>query len=191
VHVVVGLGNPGAQYVETRHNIGFMVVDALARQWSLGWTHRGGEGAQSLVATGSRRGEEVLLVKPQTFMNASGRALEALSRGTGFDPQEVLVVLDDFNLDFGRLRLRSGGGDGGHNGLASIIESTGTEEVPRLRLGIGPVPDGDDDVEFVLMKFEPHEDVAALVSRGTQAVGSIIAEDFETAMNRFNGNLPL
>jgi PTH1 family peptidyl-tRNA hydrolase len=191
MHVVVGLGNPGAQYVETRHNIGFMVVDALARQWSLGWTNRGAEGAQSLVARGSRRGEEVLLVKPQTFMNASGRALEALSRGTGFDPQEVLVVLDDFNLDFGRLRLRSGGGDGGHNGLASIIDSMGTDEVPRLRLGIGPVPDGDDDVEFVLVKFGPHEDVAALISRGTQAVGSSIAEDFETAMNRFNGNLPL
>ena len=184
--VVVGLGNPGSEYVGTRHNIGFVVVDALARKWSLGWTSRGGEAAQSLVATGSRQAQDVLLIKPQTYMNASGRALEAMRRGVGFDPQEVVVVLDDFNLDFGRIRLRSAGGDGGHNGLASILEFMATEEVPRLRLGIGPV--ADDDIEYVLMKFGPQDDVDDLVSRACQAVESIIAEGFCAAMNRFNGS---
>ena len=189
--VVVGLGNPGAQYAETRHNIGFRVVDALAGKWSLGWTNRGGAGAQSLVASGSRRGQEILLVKPQTYMNASGRALEAISRGIGFDPQEVIVILDDFNIEFGRVRVRSAGGDGGHNGLASILEFMGTEEIPRLRLGIGPVPDADDDIDYVLMKFGSQEDVVGLVSRGCQAVETIIAEGFVAAMNRFNGSSPL
>lgn len=189
--VVVGLGNPGSKYVGTRHNLGFLVVDALARKWSLGWTSRGAEGAQSLVATASRRAQEILLIKPQTYMNASGRALEAMRRGVGFDPEEVIVVVDDFNLDFGRIRLRSAGGDGGHNGLASILEFMATEHVPRLRLGIGPVPDDDDDIDYVLMKFGPQDDVDDLVSRACQAVESIIAEGFDAAMNRFNGSSPL
>ena len=190
MHIVVGLGNPGLQYAETRHSAGFMVVDALARRWSVGWASRGSGNTLSQIAR-RRGGEEVLLVKPQTFMNASGAAVDALGRDQGFVPQELLVVFDDFNIDFGRVRLRSSGGDGGHNGLASIIESVGTDEVPRLRLGIGPAPEDGEDVDYVLMKFAADQDVDALISRGCQAVESAVSVGIDTAMNRFNGCAPL
>jgi PTH1 family peptidyl-tRNA hydrolase len=182
LHVVVGLGNPGPRYAGTRHNIGFMVVDRLAGSGS--WRDDAG---RSQTATAEVAGLETHLVKPQTFMNRSGDAVVALQGQWGFEPQEVLVVFDDFYLDFGRLRLRRGGSDGGHNGLASVLQRAGTEEVPRLRMGIGRVPEGEDDIDYVLADFGAQEQVEELVDRGCRAVEGWVAEGIEAAMNRFNG----
>ncbi len=132
-------------------------------------------------------GEEVLLVKPLSFMNRSGDAVRALQERAGFAAEEVLVVLDDFLLDFGRLRLRRGGSDGGHNGLASVLERLQTDQVSRLRLGVGPVPPADSDIDFVLTPFAPGEEVAELVGRGCAATRCWLSEGVEAAMNRFNG----
>ena len=180
--VVVGLGNPGRRYADTRHNIGFRVAEGLL----------GGRGswvreANAETARARIGGEEVLLVKPQGFMNRSGDAVRALQESAGFPPQGILVVLDDFLLDFGRLRLRRGGSDGGHNGLASVLECLQTDEVPRLRLGVGPVPPGETDIDFVLTGFDPGEGVAELVARGCAATRCWMTEGIEAAMNRFNG----
>ena len=189
MHVVVGLGNPGSRYAATRHNIGFAVVDRLAAAASVQWRSRQLPGAESQTALLEERDEEVLLVKPETYMNRSGVAVLSLQRELGFAPGHVLVVVDDFNLEFSRLRLRRGGGDGGHNGLASILEELDTGEVPRLRIGIGRGADSDEDIDFVLSEFGPEEDVAGLVHRGCEAVETWIREGIEVAMNRFNGHL--
>ncbi|HIC67650.1 MAG TPA: aminoacyl-tRNA hydrolase [Paracoccus sp.] len=135
MRVVVGLGNPGARYARTRHNIGFLVAADLAA--GSGWVDRW----SAQTATLRIAGETVLIVRPQTYMNRSGDAVLALSELEGFALEETLVVFDDFLLDFGRIRLRRSGSDGGHNGLSSIIEGLRTDAVPRLRLGVGPVPE--------------------------------------------------
>ena len=140
MRVVVGLGNPGVRYARTRHNIGFLVAADLAA--GRGWVDRW----SAQMATLRIAGETVLIVRPQTYMNRSGDAVLALSELEGFALEETLVVFDDFLLDFGRIRLRRSGSDGGHNGLSSIIEGLRTDAVPRLRLGVGPVPDDDSDI---------------------------------------------
>ena len=185
--VIVGLGNPGSRYQATRHNIGFAVVDGLAAAAGAQWRLRQQQGAESQTAQVVEDGGEVLLVKPQTYMNRCGAAVSALQRDLGFEPHHVLVVMDDFNLEFSRLRLRRGGGDGGHNGLASIIGELATGAIPRLRMGIGQVPGGREDIDFVLTEFGPDEDVDGLVQRGCEAVESWIRDGIEAAMNRFNG----
>ena len=186
VRIVVGLGNPGPRYSATRHNIGFMVVDRLAAAFGGSWGSVAvSETAQVRLGTG-----EVVLVKPQTYMNRCGDAVSALRRLETFGPGQVLVVCDDFTLPFSRIRLRRGGSDGGHNGLASVLGALGTEAVPRLRVGIGPVTDGDD-VDFVLTEFERNEPVAALVDRACDAVTCCINDGVDAAMNRFNGCPPL
>ena len=189
MHVVVGLGNPGARYEATRHNIGFMVLDGLAGD-SGDWRSRSWRGAESHTALIDCGRREVLLVKPKTYMNRSGAAVASLRRELGFEPQDLLVVLDDLNLDFCRLRLRRGGGDGGHNGLASILQELATEEIPRLRLGIGRAPGSDADIDHVLADFDQGEDVAGLAELGGQAVTTWVREGIDVAMNRFNGRLP-
>ena len=180
MRVVIGLGNPGTRYERTRHNIGFLVAEALATG---GWS----AGPEAVTSWAVIADHEVLLVRPLTWMNRSGEALVALREEHGFEPEEVLVVLDDFLLDFGRLRLRRGGSDGGHNGLGSIVEQLGTDAVPRLRLGVGPVPAGEDDIDFVLAPFGRKDDVEGLVERGCAATQCWLSEGIEAAMNRFNG----
>jgi len=187
LHVVIGLGNPGQRYARTRHNIGFIIVDLLAAGGS---TWRDGA-AQSRIAVTEAAGAEVLLVKPQTYMNRSGVAVAALRRQYEFELDRALVVCDDFLLDFGRLRLRRAGSDGGHNGLASVLEELGTAAVPRLRVGVGPVPEGGDDIDFVLADFGAGEDVGALADRGRGAAISWVADGVDVAMNQFNGTPPL
>lgn len=190
MHLVVGLGNPGSRYAATRHNIGFAVVDRLAAAASVQWRSRQLPGAESETALlEAGKSEEVLLVKPATYMNRSGVAVSSLQRELELESGHVLVVVDDFNLEFSRLRLRRGGGDGGHNGLASILEELDTGEIPRLRIGIGRGADSDEDIDFVLSEFGPEEDVAGLVHRGCEAVETWIREGIEVAMNRFNGHL--
>jgi peptidyl-tRNA hydrolase, PTH1 family len=181
VHAVVGLGNPGSHYCCTRHNVGFLVADELAN---------GSRWAESCGAHTARTrlvDEDVLVIKPQTYMNRSGDALLALSEAEGFGPEDILVVLDDFLLEFGRVRLRRAGSDGGHNGLASVLERFRTDEVTRLRIGVGPVPAEASDIDFVLAPFSTAEDVDGLVERGVAAVRCWLQAGIETAMNRFNG----
>ena len=154
MRVVVGLGNPGARYARTRHNIGFLVAADLAA--GSGWVDRW----SAQTATLRIAGETVLIVRPQTYMNRSGDAVLALSELEGFALEETLVVFDDFLLDFGRIRLRRSGSDGGHNGLSSIIEGLRTDAVPRLHLGVGQLFASSQtaDSEFGLRRFlsRPH-----------------------------------
>ncbi len=180
--VVFGLGNPGPSYAGTRHNIGFRVAEGLLGGRGEWTREEAAETARARIA-----GEEVLLVRPQSFMNRSGEAVRMLQERGGLAPEEILVILDDFLLDFGRMRLRRGGSDGGHNGLASVLQVLQTDQVPRLRLGVGPVPPGESDIDFVLAPFSPGEEVAGLVERGCAAARCWLAEGIEAAMNRFNG----
>lgn len=187
MRIVVGLGNPGARYELTRHNIGFLVVEQLAAgaEWK--------STTNALIAK-CRLGDpqhEVLLVKPQTFMNGSGEVFEPLRRQTDVEPDNILVVFDDFLLDFGRLRLRRGGTDGGHNGLASVLQHLETENVSRLRLGVGPVPEDVDDINYVLARFASSDDIDELLHRSCAATACWVSAGLEAAMNQFNGCLPL
>ncbi len=188
MRIVLGLGNPGARYAGTRHNIGFMLVDYLARRVGAEWAVSARD--HSVLAEVDWDNQPVLLVKPQTYMNRSGRAARALCTRFAVPPSDVLVAYDDFLLDFGRLRLRGRGSDGGHNGLSSVIEELSSQDVPRLRLGIGQPPQGDDITEYVLAPFSQSDrEVETLVEWGAAAVETYFAEGIEVAMNRFNGAL--
>ena len=151
--IVVGLGNPGGQYQETRHNIGWMVLDRLADK--AGWAGKGRTKDASSLVSGRYHGLELTLVKPLTFMNDSGIAVRKVLAREHAPLVDLLVVADDFALPFGKLRFREGGGPGGHNGLASIIDELGTEKFSRLRVGIGPP--GRGFIDHVLSQFEPAE----------------------------------
>jgi PTH1 family peptidyl-tRNA hydrolase len=137
IRLIAGLGNPGSEYAATRHNIGFIVVDQLAAQFGSPWEKSVPHAREDAVAA---RCGAVLLVKPLSFMNRSGYPLFAVAQFYKIEPQEIVVVLDDFSLSLGRLRMRARGGPGGHNGLESVIVQFGTEEIPRLRIGIGAAP---------------------------------------------------
>ena len=173
------------RYAPTRHNIGFMVVDHLAARCGVDWQHQAD--VQGQVVRVVLGGREVLLAKPQTYMNRSGRTAAALCAQWEVLPEDVLVIFDDFLLDFGCLRFRRGGSDGGHNGLASVLEALNTESVPRLRLGIGIPPADADAVDYVLDPFSPEDEVENLIERGNAALEVYYAEGIEAAMNKFNG----
>jgi len=181
IRLVAGLGNPGAEYARTRHNIGFMVVDLLAHESGAVWEKSGKWDA----ATTKFR--DVTLVKPASYMNRSGHPLFAIAQFFKIAPQEIFVVLDDFSLPLGRLRIRQGGGPGGHNGLESIIVQFGTEEIPRLRVGIGPAP-AEGTTDYVLSNFfeEEKELVRSTISRAADAVKCAIDKGVVSAMNTFN-----
>jgi PTH1 family peptidyl-tRNA hydrolase len=189
MRLVVGLGNPGERYRRTRHNAGFMVVDALAARSGVG---RGREEADAWVAEAEVGGEGVQLVKPLTFMNRSGVAVARLLEASGGTPADLVVVVDDVALELGTLRVRERGSHGGHNGLRSLIDVLGTDEFVRLRIGIrkGELP--DDLAAYVLADF-PTEDVLVVqevVGWAADAVGAIVREGMVEAMNRFNGPRP-
>jgi PTH1 family peptidyl-tRNA hydrolase len=181
VRLVVGLGNPGAEYNRTRHNVGFNVVDLLASEWGLTWQH-----SKSWHALWAR-GEKAILVKPTSYMNRSGEPLSAVANFYKIAPAEVLVVLDDLALELGRLRLRTEGGTGGHNGLESIIMHLGTEAIPRLRIGIGVAP-SEGAVNYVLGRFFEEEIpvVEKTIERAADAVKCAIDKGVLSAMNLFN-----
>jgi peptidyl-tRNA hydrolase, PTH1 family len=181
VRLVVGLGNPGLEYNRTRHNVGFNVVDLLASEWELTWQHS--KSWQALWA----KGEKSILVKPTTYMNRSGESLSALANFYKIAPAEILVVLDDLALEVGRLRLRTEGGTGGHNGLESIIVHLGTEAIPRLRIGIGAAP-SQGAVDYVLGRFFEEEIpvVEKTIERAADAVKCAIDKGVLSAMNLFN-----
>ena len=185
--IVVGLGNPGRKYERTRHNIGFEVVDEVARRAGAEFRHSWRFPAE--LAETTLAGERVLLVKPRTFMNASGDAVGELARKKGVPPAGVLVVVDDVELECGRLRLRAGGSSGGHNGLKSLMERLGSDAFPRVRVGVGRVPAGGEMVQLVLCRFTPEERtlMGPAVERAAEAVLAVLREGLEKAQNKFNG----
>lgn len=185
--LLVGLGNPGRQYAETRHNVGWMVLDAMAGQ--LGVRFRSSWRRPVLLAKGSLEGVgAITMVKPTTFMNRSGDVLPALMRPAGVKPEDMIVVVDDISLPLGKLRIRAGGSAGGHNGLRSIIDRLGTEKFMRIRIGIGSKQEGQSLTEHVLgrMNRAEREEVQAAADRAVEAVACIWKEGVENAMNRFN-----
>jgi peptidyl-tRNA hydrolase, PTH1 family len=181
IRLIAGLGNPGPEYASTRHNIGFIVADQLAAQFGSTW-----EKSRRWEALLAKCGD-VFLTKPTSYMNRSGYPLLAIAQFYKIDPPEILVMLDDMALPLGRLRLRLGGGSGGHNGLESVIMQFGTEEIPRLRIGIGGAP-AARLVDYVLSRFLEEEKpiVRSAIDRAAAAVKCAIDNDLNSAMNIFN-----
>ena len=182
--LAVGLGNPGREHVETRHNIGWMVVDELARRHGASFRSKfSGQLAETRID-----GRRVALLKPETYMNLSGRSVQPAMRFFKVDPDHLLVVHDEGDFDLGRLQARRGGGLAGHNGLRSIAQQLGTQDFLRLRIGVGRPERGDPRplADWVLSEFEPHEDRDAIVARAADAVESILHEGIEEAQRRFN-----
>lgn len=181
--LIVGLGNPGAQYERTRHNVGFRVVDLLARRWRMELTR---EKFHAWFDTGLIRGEQVALLKPTTFMNLSGQAVQAAGSFYQLQASDLLTVTDDTALELGRMRMRLKGSSGGHNGLQDIIDRIGTQDFCRLRLGVG-APLGNR-VKYVLSEFgqDEQDTVEAMIGRAADAVESWIVEGGERTMNVVN-----
>ena len=184
--MIVGLGNPGAEYARHRHNIGFRVVEALAQAHGLGFSRC--RGTSALVAEGVVCGRQVVLAKPQGFMNLSGKAVGRVCQRYQIAPAQVLVVFDDLDLPLGRLRLRPEGGSGGHKGMRSIIERLGTQAFPRLRVGIDRPPGKMDPADYVLLPFAEQEQdrVRDVLSLAVSALECWLAEGIDVAMGRFN-----
>jgi len=184
VQIVVGLGNPGVRYEGTRHNIGFDAVAALLGDRSVRTRHfEGGLLVQAEIA-----GRPIGLLRPMGYMNRSGGPVRRLLESEGRSPEETLVVCDDYALPLGTIRTRRRGSDGGHNGMASILSALRTDEIPRMRLGIGSPPAGEDPADFVLSHFAPQEAAAVddLLERAVRAIETAVGQGIETAMNRFN-----
>ena len=182
--LVAGLGNPGREYERTRHNVGWLVLDELARRHGGSWRSKF-SGSLAEVRLGDAR---LALLKPETYMNESGRSVGAAARCFKVEPEQLLVVHDDVDLDPRRLQARSGGGLAGHNGLRSLARDLGSQEFLRLRIGVGRPGRGDPRSvsDWVLSGFAPEEDVEALVSRSADAVESLVTEGLEITQARFN-----
>ena len=188
--LILGLGNPGETYRDTRHNVGFRVVEELARRWGASVDR---QECNSFLGGATLDGPgEVLLAQPQTYMNRSGFAARCLAERYGLDPAAVLVVYDEVQLPLGRLRLRRSGSPAGHRGLESVIENLRTDQVPRLRLGVAPEvgpPAGEELAGFVLAPFpaDDREAVEAMIRRAADACEAWLREGADIAMSRFNG----
>jgi PTH1 family peptidyl-tRNA hydrolase len=182
--LVVGLGNPGREHEGDRHNVGWMVVDELARRTDARWRAK----FSGQLAEVRLDGLRLALLKPETFMNDSGRSVAGAARFFKVEPESLLVVHDDVDLESGRLQARAGGGLAGHNGLRSLAQALGTQDFLRLRIGVGRPGRGDrrSVADYVLSPFDADEDVGALVSRSADAVETIAREGVEVAQQRFN-----
>lgn len=187
-YLIVGLGNPGAEYRHNRHNVGFMVVDALAELAKIPIRR---VSFRALVGKGALEGESVILAKPQTFMNKSGEAVAPLLRFYKIPVEHLLVIHDDLDLPLGTLRLRPSGGTGGQKGMESIVAKLGTRDFARLRVGIGRPPGRMDPSDYVLHDFDPPqvEMLPEILHHAVQAVRMFIKEGIEQAMNDFNGSV--
>ena len=184
--LIVGLGNPGVEYAATRHNIGFDMITYLSDKYNIPVNSREGK---ALVGKGILAGEKVMLAQPQTYMNLSGESVRALMDYYKIDIEDLLVIYDDISLDVGQIRMRGKGSAGGHNGIKSIIQHTGTQEFARIKIGVGQKPEGGDLVKHVLGRFSREEDgmfrdVFALAEEGLLAW---LQEDMKSAMNQVNG----
>jgi PTH1 family peptidyl-tRNA hydrolase len=187
VKIVVGLGNPGREYADTPHNAGFMVVEELAGR--LGVRFRRQSRFQARMSQATLGSQPVLLVEPETYMNASGQAVAAVMAYYKVPTVDLVVVLDDADLEMGRMRIRQKGASGGHRGLESVIQQVGTPEFARVRVGIGRACDGRKLADHVLSSFSREEAVwmGRIVSQAADAVVCVVESGGETAMNRFNG----
>ncbi|MCE5203215.1 MAG: aminoacyl-tRNA hydrolase [Coriobacteriales bacterium] len=185
--LVVGLGNPGPEYANTRHNAGFMVIDLLGQALRVSYWKDEAGSKVGLVRFGE---EEVVLAKPQTFMNVSGKAVRALAREYGVVAHDIIVVHDDLDLPEETVRVKRGGGHGGHNGLRSISEELGSSDYIRVRIGIGRPPGRQDPADYVLepMRKEVAERLEASVTHATSAVLHVIERGVESAMQEYNGS---
>jgi PTH1 family peptidyl-tRNA hydrolase len=184
IKLIVGLGNPGAKYAHSRHNVGFMVVDRLAHVEGIAFSRRR---FNALLAEGEIGPERVIVAKPQTFMNSSGVAVGKLFGFYKVRPEDLIVIYDDLDLPLGKTRLRTRGSAGGHHGMESIIAAIGTSEFPRLRIGIGR-PNPDADIDHVLSPFTAEEDrvIKEAIERAAKTVEVWLSEGITLAMNRFN-----
>lgn len=192
--LIVGLGNPGKQYKDTRHNIGFMAVDSLAEANAIKLNRKD---FNSQWGKGNICDKEVFLIKPQTYMNLSGAAVQGISGYFHIEPKDILVIYDDVDLELGTIRIRLSGGSGGHRGMQSIIEHIGSKDFPRMRLGIGrpkqrsqksEVRSQDEIADYVLSNFESNEKdvLKQVLGRTKEAVDAIVKDGIEKAMSRFN-----
>jgi PTH1 family peptidyl-tRNA hydrolase len=181
--LIIGLGNPGDDYRDTRHNVGFMVVDEIARRHALGWRQRGQTAFAKRFGT-----PPFMLAKPLTFMNLSGFAVADFAGYHQVDVNDMLIVLDEVDLPLGRIRTRPGGSAGTHKGLKSIVQQLGTTDVPRLRIGIGRGDRRRDLADYVLAKFETAEraELDEVITRAADAAEMFVVEGIEKVMNRYN-----
>lgn len=186
--LIIGLGNPGREYRDTRHNIGFMVIDRLCSVLGVSINK---VQSKALMTVGLVEGQKVILAKPQTFMNLSGQSVNGLIRFYKVPIEHLIVAHDDLDLPLGTLRLRPGGGSAGQKGVASIIQQLGTQNFARLRLGIGRPPGQMDPSSYVLQKFVSGEQemLAMVLDHAVEAVRSFVRDGLDRAMNQFNGNL--
>lgn len=184
--VIIGLGNPGKQYEETRHNAGFMVIERLAKAWGAEARHE--PKFEALVAEAHFGGQKVLLVEPMTYMNLSGRAVQKILQYYKLTPDDLLVIYDDFALPLGSIRIRIQGSAGGHNGISSIIQALGTQIFARLRVGVGPLPPKWSTKDFVLSRFAlaERDTLDQALNDAAIAVETALTKGYSEAMNRFN-----
>jgi len=187
-YLIAGLGNPGREYRETRHNIGFMAVDAISDAWKIRLSRLQ---SKALVGNGMLGEKKIVLAKPQTFMNLSGNAVASLLRFYKIPLSQLLVIHDDLDLPVGTLRLRPGGGSAGQKGLGSIIQQVGTQDFPRLRLGIGRPPGQMDAAAYVLEDFLPPdlEVIKVVLKTAVEAAEVFVGKGLDAAMNQYNGSL--
>ena len=185
MRLVIGLGNPGRQFTNSRHNVGFRCVDHIARRWGIQFNDRR---AKAVVGQGRLLSGPVLLAKPRTFMNRSGDGARYLLDRFSGSPEDLVVIYDDMDLPLGRIRVRARGSAGGHNGIDSIVGALATQEFPRVRVGIGRPMENEDSIDYVLGHFRPDETpvIAEAVVRVEEVVASVLLEGLDVAMNRFN-----
>ena len=186
MYVIVGLGNPGKQYEHTRHNVGFDVIDILAKEYGISVTkikHK------ALIGEGRVGSEKVILVKPQTYMNLSGETLIDIYNYYKVDSNNIVVIYDDIDLEVGKIRIRKKGSGGTHNGMRSILKCLGTNEFPRVRIGVSKPRQGQDLADFVLSRFRKEEadDIQGGLEKAAKAVDCMIRENLDLAMNKYNG----
>lgn len=186
MYVVVGLGNPGKQYDHTRHNVGFDVIDILAKEYDISVSkikHK------ALIGEGRIGTEKVLLVKPQTYMNLSGETLIDIYKYYKVDLSNIIVIYDDIDLDVGKIRIRKKGSGGTHNGMRSIVKCLGSTDFPRVRVGVSKPMPGQNLADFVLSRFrkEESDNIADGLEKSAKAVDAIIRENIDNAMNKYNG----
>ena len=183
--IIAGLGNPGKEYENTRHNAGFMVMDALAEKIGADISEKK---HKALCGKGVIGGEKVILMKPQTYMNSSGESIRAAADYYKVDPEDILIVYDDISLAPGQLRIRAKGSAGGHNGIKNIIAELGTDVFPRMKVGVGEKPKGWDLADYVLGRFsdEENEVMRRMLAKGSDACRDFILYGIQEAMNRYN-----
>ena len=187
--LIVGLGNPGPEYALTPHNLGFLAVDYLAESWGTKVARREGRALTGRAVFGE---EEILLAKPQSFMNLSGLAVQQLLQKYSLEPEDLTVLTDDLDLPLGMIRVRRRGTAGGHNGLKSVISEIQTDRFARVRMGVGPEREVEDSTEYLLERFgnAEREEIAPMLDLAADAVELILREGAEKAMNRFNRRVP-